>query len=304
MELLTVLNVVCAIITMIYIFLRLRVHYWKMRKVPYIHPELIFGNSRGLGKKYHLSEFMKTMYLKLKPLGPIGGAYIYIRTVAIVTDLDLIKTIMVKDFNIFNNRGMYYNEKDDPLSAHLINIEDDAWRLLRQKLTPTFTSGKIKMMFKTIAVVADRLVSTLEKETAESGQLEVKGILSRFATDVIGSAAFGIECNSLKDKSTAFYQNGLKAFANFNFLKRILLMMNRDLGRKLHIKTTINETRDFYMDVVRSTIKYREDNPQVQRNDFMNLLIKLRDSGELTFEQIAAQSVVFFLAGEKNNIHA
>lgn len=276
-------------------------HYWKMRKVPYIHPELIYGNSRGLGKKYHTSEFMKTMYLKLKPLGPIGGAYIYIRTVAIVTDLDLAKTIMVKDFNIFPNRGSYYNEKDDPLSAHLVNIEDDAWRQLRHKLTPTFTSGKLKMMFGTIAEVADRLISTLEKETAETGQLEVKGILSRFTTDVIGSTAFGLECNSLEDKSTKFYQTGLQAFAGFNFFKRTFLMMNRDLGRKLHMKSTKKEIGDFYIDVVRSTIKYREDNPQVQRNDFMNLLIKLRDSGELTFNQIAAQSVVFFLAGEKKN---
>lgn len=297
MELFSVLNIVCAIITGIYVFLRLRVHYWKMRNVPFIHPELFYGNSRGINKDYHTSEFMRRMYLQLKPLGPIGGAFMFIRTVAIVTDLELVKDIMVKNFAVFPNRGSYSNEKDDFLSAHLVSLEDDDWRQLRHKLTPTFTSGKLKAMFETITEVTDRLVATIEKESKETGQLEVKGILSRFTTDVIGSTAFGLECNCLEDKNTKFYEIGLKAFASFNFFKRMFVTSFRDLSRKLHITTTRKEIGDFYVDVVRSTMKYRDDNPQVKRNDFMNLLMKLRDSGELTFEQIAAQSMVFFLAG-------
>jgi cytochrome P450 family 6 len=64
----------------------------------------------------------------------------------------------------------------------------------------------------------------------------------------------------------------------------------------------------FFMKVVKDTVKYREEK-DVQRKDFMQLLIDLKnnklaeedgykhDGRTLTVEEIAAQSVVFFVAG-------
>lgn len=293
MDILFSVNAVLGILSLVYLFLLKKTQYWEKRNVPFVKPELFYGNARGVSKKFHSSKFTQNMYIKLKPLGPIGGVYMYTRTTALVTDLDLMKSILVKDFNVFTNRGSYFNEKDDPLSAHLVNLEDDPWRNLRHKLSPTFTSGKIKMMFETISEIADRLIVTIEKETKATGQLEVKDVLSRFTTDVIGSTSFGIECNSLEDKTTKFYEIGLKAFSSFNFFKRAFLQTYRDLARKLHMTSTNKEVGDFYIGVVRETLEYRKKNPQIQRNDFMNLLINLKDSGVLTFNQIAAQSVSF-----------
>lgn len=83
---------------------------------------------------------------------------------------------------MFPNRGVCYNEKDDPINAHLVNLEDDAWRNLRQKLSGTFSSGKLKFMFGTIADVADKLMSVIDKRISKTGQLEVKDTLARFTT--------------------------------------------------------------------------------------------------------------------------
>lgn len=77
-------------------------------------------------------------------IGPVAGVYIFIQRQVFIMDLDLIKQILVKDFNIFTNRGIYHNEKDDPLSANLAAVENDEWKNLRQRITPTFTSGKLK----------------------------------------------------------------------------------------------------------------------------------------------------------------
>lgn len=302
MEFLTIINILLGVAGLIYWFIHWKLQYWKNRNVPHIEPEFPYGNSRGISKDYSPNEFVKNMYLKLKSkgVGPIAGVYIYIQPQAYVMDLDLIKQILVKEFNIFTNRGIYHNEADDPLSANLAAVEDDAWRSLRQKISPTFTSGKLKVMFGTIAEISDKLIRTIEKETKSSGQLEVKDVLSRFTTDVIGSVAFGIECNSLEDPSTQFYKMGLKAFSSINFLKRTFLAVYGNLGKKLHMKTTNKEVGDFYFDVVGKTVKHREDNPQLQRNDFLNLLVKLKGPDALTFNQIAAQSVVFFNAGKIN----
>lgn len=298
MDVFTLINVFCGILALAYFFVHRHFQYWKRRNVPCVEPELFYGNSRGIAKEFNTSSFIKRMYFQLKPMGPIAGVYIYLRKQAMILNLDLIKQVLVKDFNVFTNRGAYSNEKDDPISANLVALEDDEWRNLRHKITPTFTSGKLKFTFGTVADIANKLVTVIYKETSETGQLEVRDILSRFTTDVIGSAAFGIECNSLEDKTTKFYEIGLRAFSSFNFLKRAFLLTFPSLGKKLRIKTSNKEVREFYIDVVRKTIKYREDNPHIQRNDFMNLLLKLQGPEALTFNQITAQSVVFFLAGE------
>jgi cytochrome P450 family 6 len=68
----------------------------------------------------------------------------------------------------------------------------------------------------------------------------------------------------------------------------MLLSRNRDLARKLRMKILPEDISSFYMNVVRDTVKYREDN-KVERNDFMDLLIKMKNSNgddKLTLNQV------------------
>ena len=283
-------------------FIHKKYNHWKDLGIPSMPVNLLNGNIKGLGKEFHISELLVEKYEHFKKKGAkIGGMYLSIRPVAIIIDLDLVKLILVKDFNTFSNRGFYYNEVDDPLSAHLFNIEDDRWKVLRNKLTTTFTSGKLKMMFQTVLDVADRLIDTLEKESSESGKMEVKDLMSRFTTDVIGSVAFGIECNSLNDKNAKFYEIGTKTLSSPpSLFERFIKSSHKNLARRLHMKSVPEEVADFYMSVTKSTVEYREKNPQVNRQDFMNLLIQMKNSNDadsLTIEQIAAQSFIFFFAG-------
>lgn len=280
-----------------YLFIQRKHQYWKRLKVPYVEPEFFYGNSRGIDREYPSGFFFRDMYLKHKSKGPIFGVYVFTEPMAVLTDLDLIKAVMVKEFNTFPSRGGYHNEKDDPVSANLANVDGEKWRNLRNKLTPTFTSGKLKMMFSTISEVADKFMEQILVETKSTGQIEIKDILSRFTTDVIGKTAFGIECNSLENPQTEFYKFGLKAFSKTNFLKRLLTTNHPNLARKLHITTSDKEIGSFYRDVVEQTINYRQKN-NIQRNDFINLLMNTWNTDSpMTFNEIWAQSVVFFLAG-------
>lgn len=106
MELIFLFYALIAVVTLFYLFLKQKLKYWKNRNVPYVEPEFFYGNSRGINNSFHLGEFTKRIYIKLKPFGPIGGMYMFTHTVAIPTDLDLIKNILVKDFNNFPNRGL------------------------------------------------------------------------------------------------------------------------------------------------------------------------------------------------------
>lgn len=117
--------------------------YWKRRGVDYIEPEFFWGNAKPFLKgKLSLGDQFSNFYTQFKRRGKIGGGiYFTLKANYVPVDIELIKNILQKDFNHFVNHGLYYNEADDPLSAHLFHLEDDKWRFLRSKLTPSFTSG-------------------------------------------------------------------------------------------------------------------------------------------------------------------
>ncbi|XP_053692631.1 uncharacterized protein LOC128741080 [Sabethes cyaneus] len=288
----------------IYFYLHRKHSYWARRKIPHLKPEFFFGNNRTLHRTESLATVFQRFYRELKGLGPFGGAYFFTKPVVVVTDLDLLRNILVKDFQYFEDRGVYYNEKDDPLSAHILHLEGNRWRTLRNKLSPTFTSGKMKMMFSTIVTAGKQFNDFMEENVRKQSELEMKDLLARYTTDVIGMCAFGIECNSMKDPDAEFRVMGRKIFEpSRSKIDRFLITAAPGLARKLGVTVTKPEVSTFFMRAVRETIDYRVKN-NVERNDFMDLLIKMRSPDEsksdgelLSFNEIAAQAFVFYIAG-------
>lgn len=275
-----------------YLYIRWKHQHWKRLKIEFIEPEFFYGNSRGINKKFPNSFFARDMYLNHKSKGPIFGVYIYTEPFAIVTDPELIKTIFVKEFNTFQGRGDYHNEKDDPVSGSVATIAGERWKVLRSKFSPIFSSGKLKMMFPIISGIADEFIERISIENEFKGSLEIKDIFSRYLTDVIGRTAFGIECNSLENPNNELYKTAKKAFVKLNFIKRILIANYPNLARKLHMKSIDPNIANFYRNIVEEMLKQRKQS-KIERNDFLNLLM----NSEMTFNEIWAQSVVFFLAG-------
>ncbi|CAO1392675.1 unnamed protein product [Diamesa serratosioi] len=304
------ISLLVVILTLILYYVNDKFNYWKKMGVPHNSPTIPYGSIQGIGTKFHSHEIMRQIYDKFKIKGgPFCGMFFYTEPVVLATSLDFVKSVLVKDAHNFIDRGGYYNEKDDPLSAHLFALDNPKWKILRAKLTPTFTSGKMKMMFPTVCDVGKEFIETLTDEagSAVNNEMEIKDILGRFTTDVIGSCAFGLDCNSLKDPNAEFRVKSRKVFDDpkYPVWKQVIINAFRETARKLHIKTIAEDTSDFFMGIVKDTIDYREKNV-VNRNDFMHLLIQLKNNGMLddggkvgtiTTEEIAAQAFIFFLAG-------
>jgi cytochrome P450 family 6 len=292
---------VCSVATLLYLFIKQKFNYWANQNVAYIKPKFPFGNLQGFQRKLHSSELLKNFYDQMKPTKQkFGGIYFFIKPVVVPLDLDFVKTVLVKDFQFFHDRGLYYNEIDDPLTANLLNIEGARWKNLRAKLTPTFTSGKMKIMCPTIVDVGQKFGEAMCTAIVDNGEIEMKDILARFTTDVIGTCAFGLDCNSLEDPNAEFRLMGRRVFEQPRnvAIKQFFIATFKDLSRKLHIKQTQDDVSAFFMNAVRDTIAYREEN-KIQRNDFMNLLIEMKNNAAdpISIEEVAAQAFIFFLAG-------
>jgi len=156
------------------------------------------------------------------------------------------------------------------------------WRIVRSKLTPTFTSGKMKMMFSLITECAEHLQQYLDKPARNGGVLEMKDVMARFTTDVIGSCAFGVNCNSIRNPNAEFRRMGkhLSDQSVGKYLRTMLRTFSSFLLKFFHVRLYPDEMSNFFMGLVKDVIDYREKN-NVVRNDFMQLLIQLKNKGKV-----------------------
>lgn len=304
--LLIVTCLLISLISVIYLYFLRKFSYWKDREVKYIEPSIPLGNL-PFQRRGQFKELFQKFYDAGRGI-PFVGGYFSTQPIIVATSLEFVKDVLVKDFNSFHGRGIYTNEKDDPLSAHLFSLDGSKWRSLRIKLSPTFTSGKMRFMFPTIVEVSNRFNQALKEIVEKDNVIDVKDILARFTTDVIGTCAFGLECNSLKDPNAEFRKYGRLVFEDpLNSIFRRVIMLFPKLAHKLHVIMTRKDVSEFFLGIVKETIEHREQN-DVKRNDFMDMLIELKNNDtldednnvkleKLTFEQVAAQAFVFFIAG-------
>lgn len=191
MEVTSVLvTILLSLILLIYWFFKKSFSYWKSMGVPYEKPEIPSGNFNELGKSLSLFAYNDKLYQQFKGKCKIFGIYLFVQPTAVIMDLDLIKTIMVKEFNTFTDRNTLYNEKVQPLTGNVFLVDGDMWRQLRKRLTPTFTSEKIKCMVPMISKVADRFIAVLHNAIKENDEIELRNITTRFTIDVIGTVHF------------------------------------------------------------------------------------------------------------------
>ncbi|KAJ9577525.1 hypothetical protein L9F63_005898 [Diploptera punctata] len=313
-------------LVLLYVYFKLCYTYWKKRGVPTITPTVPFGNfARTL--IVNNPSFQVTEYYKELEGERFGGLYSFHRPTLLLRDPELIKNILVKDFGNFYHRGFETDEENEPLQGHLFAISGPKWKNLRTKLTPTFTSGKIKMMFPTVVETGNELKEHLKKPAERNEVIEVKDILARYSTDIISSVAFGIQCNSLKNPNSEFRKWGRKIFEPTIRARIVntLTFIAPLLPKIIKLGIFDPEMSKYFIQMVNDTVEYREKN-NVHRNDFMQLLIQLKNKtlGEteadpllklpseetkglkssaqfgnlkITMDVIAAQAFVFFGAG-------
>ncbi|KAL7026345.1 hypothetical protein ACKWTF_013877 [Chironomus riparius] len=304
-----VASIILSILTAIFLFINKKYSFFKEHEIPYVKPSFPLGNMQGIGSTFHMSEIIQKVYEECKDKGKIVGFYNLIQPVYLVTDIEIVKVVTVKDFNNFVNRGIFNNEEYEPLAAHLFSIEDDRWRFIRNKISPAFTSGKLKFMYPTINDKAKNFVSAVDRKSKNGDPIAVKDLANRFTVDIISSVAFGMEANTLNDEHQELIdifrevigEDGPSMFFFF------FVMAFPNFAKTLRLRQFSKRLSDFFINVVGGNIKYREDNND-NRNDFLNMLIQLKNKGsvdgefstetkKLTLNEVLAQCFLFFLAG-------
>jgi len=293
-------------IAVTYFYVKRKYSYFEEQGVSYLKAEFPLGSLQKVGSSIHMFEFLITAYNQFKKISKVAGFYNVFEPIYLVTDVEVLKAITVKDFNKFANRGIFVNEENEPLTGHLFAIEDDHWHFIRKKLRPAFTSDRLKSMYPKIRQLGIELVKSIERDT-KNGKIpiNIKNIATRFTIDIISSVAFGMDSDTLNDK----HQILLDMFREViganrpNVVKFLILSAFPNLAKILKIQLFSNKLSEFFKNVVGGNIKCHEENGD-RRNDFLNFLIHLKNnagfsskSRKLTLNECLAQAFLFFFAG-------
>ena len=128
-----------AFFTLIYWYMTLKFDYWTKKGVYQIKPSFPFGTFSSLFTlNKHINDEMKEAGEETKDM-PYYGAYFLRSPIFMLKDPELVKTIMVKDFDAFVNRSSSNVQKirdtnqmvDKIMMDQMTQAEGEKWKNIR-----------------------------------------------------------------------------------------------------------------------------------------------------------------------------
>lgn len=119
------------VVSLVIYWFKKKFSYWEDHGFDFVQPVFPQGNLKGVGYKVHMCQRLKEYYDEFKNKAKVVGMYFSIAPIALITNLDTLKYILVKDFSYFHDRGFYVNKEADPLTGHLFALEGK-WLLFHQ----------------------------------------------------------------------------------------------------------------------------------------------------------------------------
>uniref|UniRef100_A0ABD2W998 Cytochrome P450 n=1 Tax=Trichogramma kaykai TaxID=54128 RepID=A0ABD2W998_9HYME len=139
--------------------------------------------------KRHINEWIKFIYNSHADAKYIG-AHGFSTPSVFIKDLDLVKTVLIKNFDHFADRKQFVDEDVDPLFGQNLNfLNGDRWK-------------EVRLMDN----CAEKFVAQLCTKYTDGTESDFKDMVGRYTNDVIASCAFGIELDSMKDADNEFYK--------------------------------------------------------------------------------------------------
>lgn len=185
------------------IYLKYTFSYWRRCGFPEIAPQIPFGcmwpfvtRAKSAGKA------IGDMYNKTS--APFVGIYVFATPQLIIRDAELLKRIMITDFEYFHDRNVYINEESDPLSVNVFAQKGLKWKQLRKKMTPLFSTGKLRNMFPIFVTEVEKLDGHLERCAKRNEVIGLRRTITSYTLNVIASVFFGLDVDVLEEPEHIF----------------------------------------------------------------------------------------------------
>ncbi|CAH1395590.1 unnamed protein product [Nezara viridula] len=254
--------------------------YWSKRNINCLKPKLFIGNLYEVlcGRK-NISEVQQDVYDAF-PNDDVVGFYDFIFPRLLIRNPEWVEKVAKNDFSYFVDRRPPLKHVKNPLAVNLFSMCGNQWRVYRQKLSPAFTTGKLKYMLDPLAECVNNLLTLLESHAGE--EVDMKETMELFSMDVIGSCVFGIDPGVTKNPNSEFRTIG-KTIFEFTAIQQFrfaVLTMLPKLAKKLNFTFFRPEVVTYYCNIILNTLEYRKKNG-IERHDFIQMMLQLQSKGKL-----------------------
>ena len=211
------LSILITIFLLFRFYAKYKLNYWKRRGVDSLPSDLIFGNFKNAvlfktAPGWHLGELHKAAKTDAK----FVGFYIFHKPCMLLRDPDIIKQILVKDFDNFSDRHFAGSQQKDSIGMkNLFGLKNPAWKYLRSKITPTLTRGKLKQMLPLMIETSEpmlKYLDSLEHDQTGVKKVDAQELSYKYTTDLIASVALGTKMDSFFEPNAEFSKCGAVKF--------------------------------------------------------------------------------------------
>ncbi|KAI9183515.1 hypothetical protein H9P43_004433 [Blastocladiella emersonii ATCC 22665] len=279
-------------------FTRLWVVEGKPSTVPIVGPPGIpvFGNAAQVAP-----DFIGALQTFTRDYGKTFKMRIFDRVVHVTSDPDLVEAIIMEspyftkrvigvfsEIQAFSGRGLFTVDTADP-----------KWGPAHKLLTPTFSSGSMKMYTPDMVDVTRKLVDCFDHLDGKT--VSITEWMTRFTLETIGQCGFGYDFHLLDGPKAKLHP----------FVDAMNHCLNESKARSSHTRLykmmpvernyVFDKSVKLMQDTVDSVIQERKAKPDANKRDLLNfMLTSTTETGEpLDDENIRDQIVTFLIAGHE-----
>uniref|UniRef100_A0A7E4VU63 Cytochrome P450 n=1 Tax=Panagrellus redivivus TaxID=6233 RepID=A0A7E4VU63_PANRE len=283
---LTIAIVIFAL-TRTYFKLRRQTHYWRDRGIQGPIGNLFMGSTFAIAAD--INKFDGDNFAKYgDPFGSVLNGYPDVVT----KDVNFIKTVFNAEFDAFTDRepkGNFFPE-ECLFASWVTLLKGDDWKRVRQRLTPAFTTAKMRKLLVPMEYCAKELVTELDEHVEKKVEIDIKDLFGKLTMNVIGRAAFAFDLNTFnKDQEHPFVVYSKELFQNavptalvlfVVFFPNVDKLLRYILGWKI---TIIRNSHDFFTETVTSIVDQRINSAENAKEniDALQLLINAMESDEV-----------------------
>ncbi|CAF3742336.1 unnamed protein product [Rotaria sp. Silwood1] len=170
------------VILLIVRVIRRKYEYFVANQIPGPPPTFLLGN---LGVLWGTPYPMRQLEAWTRQYGNVYGMFEGILPVYVVSDVDFLEEVFIKQFSNFDRRKPVIFSLPGDERVHLVNANGSRWRRQRHVVNPTFSKAKLKQMLPLFDECTKEFIRTLEPYADTNAPVNIRPLCHALSMDTL-----------------------------------------------------------------------------------------------------------------------